>query len=603
MNDSTLRVHGKQISQNNTTIEPFLMSVLSYRLEAISREMVNTVMKASKSAVIKNSRDLSCGLLTYDHRLLCVEDVVPVHVTALELTTEPITRFFDDIKEGDAYLNNCPYTGGTHHADITVCVPVFYKGEPMFWALSRSHHADIGAPIPSTYLPEAATIYEEGMHFPCLRVQREFRDLEDIIRMCRMKIRVADLWYGDYLAQIGACRNAERRLKELLDRYSPEVVKKFIEEWMEYGSRCAIHEIQKLPEGQWTYETRHDPVPGVADEGVPVKVTVITDPANGFVTVDARDNMDCVKGGINLSEACATASCRIGVFYNLDANIPHNEGSSSRIKVLLRDGCVVGRPTYPVGTSVATTNVNARLITAVSSCFSQMGDNRGMGEFAYSQSSGEAVISGLDASRDNQEYVNQVFIGYGGGPGLHGYDGWLLSGAACDGGQMRLDSIEIDESMYPIVVKSRKIAKNSLGNGQWDGSPALEGEYGPLNSSMTAYWGSDGDVNPPLGVLGGGNSITSLNWKRKKDESIEILKPFGSDTFEPSEFIGFRTCGGGGYGPPVKREPNRVVDAVNREWISPERATEIYKVALILSGNGIDYVLDEEGTHVLRNGG
>ena len=99
-----------------------------------------------------------------------------MHVTALELTTIPITQFFDDVREGDAYLNNCPYTGATHHADITVCVPVFCDGEPMFWALSRSHHADIGAPIPSTYLPEAATIYEEGMHFPCVRIQEDYAD-------------------------------------------------------------------------------------------------------------------------------------------------------------------------------------------------------------------------------------------------------------------------------------------------------------------------------------------------------------------------------------------------------------------------------------------
>ena len=172
---------------------------------------------------------MSCGLLTYDHRLLCVEDVVPVHVIALELTTMPITEFFDDIKEGDAYINNCPYTGATHHADITVCVPVFCGGEPLFWALSRSHHADIGAPIPSTYLPEAATIYEEGVHLPCVRVQENFKDKHDIIRMCRTKIRVGEIWYGDYLAQIGACRTAERRLKELVERYGIATIRDYIE--------------------------------------------------------------------------------------------------------------------------------------------------------------------------------------------------------------------------------------------------------------------------------------------------------------------------------------------------------------------------------------
>lgn len=581
-------------------IEPFMLSVLAHRLEAINREMINTVMKASRSAVIKNSRDMSCGLLTYDHRLLCVEDVVPVHVTALELTTRPISEFFDDIREGDAFLNNCPYTGGTHHADITVCVPVFCGGEPLFWALSRSHHADIGAPIPTTYLPNAKTIYEEGMHFPCVRVQEGYKDKRDIIRMCRMKIRVSEIWYGDYLAQVGACRVAERRLKELVERYGLATIKSFIEAWMDYGERCAVAEIRKLPRGSWSYETRHDPVPGVADDGVPVKVTVSIDPDEAIVTVDARDNGDNVPGGINLSEACATASCRIGVFYNLDAGIPHNDGSASRIRVLLRDGCVVGRPRYPVGTSVATTNVNARLITAVTCCFAQIGEPYGMAEFAYSQSIGEAVISGNDTRKGNHPYVNQVFIGYGSGPGLNGHDGWVLSGAACDGGQMALDSIEIDESMYPIVFESRCIAKDTLGSGEFDGGPALEGSYGPLAGEMTAIWGSDGDIGASKGVLGGRDAAPSGNWKRSRNNQRKKLAPFGDTVCAPGEFVHFRTCGGGGYGDPRRRDPAKVAATVNREWLSRKRAEQVYGIRLKRAANGVDVVVDEAATAKLR---
>ncbi|MCG8359636.1 MAG: hydantoinase B/oxoprolinase family protein, partial [Kiloniellales bacterium] len=190
-----------------------MLSVLASRLSSIVREMNATLMKSSRSSVIKNSRDFSCGLLTFDHRLLSVEDCIPIHIAALNLSTEPITKFFDDIHEGDAFMNNCPYTGNSHHADMTLCVPVFCDGEPLFWTLARAHHADIGAPVPSTYLPEAKTIYEEGIHLPCVRIQEDFKDKDDIVRMCRMKIRVSDLWYGDYQAQVGACRVGERRLK------------------------------------------------------------------------------------------------------------------------------------------------------------------------------------------------------------------------------------------------------------------------------------------------------------------------------------------------------------------------------------------------------
>ncbi|MFB2553770.1 hydantoinase B/oxoprolinase family protein [Ensifer soli] len=584
------------------TIEPHMLSVLSSRLSAIVREMNATLMKSSRSSVIKNSRDFSCGLLTFDHRLLSVEDCIPIHIAALELATKPITEFFDDIRPGDAFMNNCPYTGNSHHADMTLCVPVFVGDQPMFWTLARAHHADIGAPIPSTYLPEAKTIYEEGVHLPCVQIQQDFRDRADIIRMCRTKIRVADLWYGDYLAQVGACRVGERRLNELADRYGLDVIRAFIREWMAYGERRMDAEIRKLPKGTWSFSTRHDPVPGIADDGIPVNVTVEIRPEDGEIIVDATDNIDCIAGGLNLTECTATAACRIGVFYNLDPTLPHNEGSASRIKIRLRENCALGIPRYPVGTSVATTNLSSRLITAVAACFAELGEPHGMAEMAYSQALGEAVISGNDATRDDLPYVNQIFVGYGGGGAIHGHDGWLASGAACDGGQMALDSIEINEAMYPILIESRGCAVDSGGPGEWEGAPGIEGVYRPLAGRMTAFWGSDGDVTPARGVRGGGDAATSGNWLRRSDGTIRTLPAFGDVTIGADEAIAFRACGGGGYGDPRKRDVARVLRSVRRGWITPERARDVYGVAIVPATDGLGVEIDEDGTRALRAG-
>lgn len=584
-------------------IDPFLMSVLASRFEAIIREMTNTVMKASRSAVIKNARDMSCGLLTYDHRLVSVEEGIPIHITALDLTTRPITEFFDDIEEGDAFINNCPYTGTTHHADITICVPVFVDGEPLFWSLSRSHHADVGAPLPTTYLPYARTVYEEGMHFPCVRIQRSFRDLKDIVRMGLYKIRVNHIWYGDYQAQIGACRIGERRLKELVQRYGKDTIKAFIEEWIEYGKRRAIAAIKQFPKGTWTYETRHDPVPTVADEGVPIRVSVTVDPDEGMITVDARDNVDNVNGGINLTEATSTGSCRIGVFYNLDPTIPHNEGSASRIKVLLRDGAVVGRPKYPVGTSVATTNINDRLVGAVASCFAQMGKPYGMAEGGYMQPIGMAVISGVDSRKSNQPYVNQMFIGYAAGPGLNGYDGWITFCGADNGGMIVLDSVEIDESMYPIIVEGRWLERDTLGCGEFDGAPGTKLIFRPIADDMTVIYCSDGEENPARGVLGGLDGAPALNFHRHADGTIEKLPGFHQVVCRPGEAVLSITGAGGGYGDPLDRPPEKVAASVNRGWLSRERAEKIYRVALKPAANGVDVEVDADRTAGLRRAG
>jgi N-methylhydantoinase B len=582
-------------------IDPFLMSVLASRFEAIIREMTNTVMKASRSAVIKNARDMSCGLLTYDHRLISVEEGIPIHITSLDLTTRPITEFFDDIEEGDAFINNCPYTGTTHHADMTLCVPIYFDGEPLFWALSRSHHADVGAPLPTTYLPYARTVYEEGMHFPCVRIQKNYEDIKDIVRMGLMKIRVNNIWYGDYQAQVGACRTGERRLKELVERYGKETIKTFVEEWIEYGKRRAIAAIREFPKGTWTYETRHDPVPTVADEGVPVRVSVTVDPDEGKITVDARDNIDCVDGGINLTEATSSGSCRIGVFYNLDSTIPHNEGSASRIEVLLRDNCVVGRPRYPGGTSGATTNVNDRLVAAVASCFAQMGKPFGMAEGGYMQPIGMAVISGVDSRKDKQPYVNQMFIGYAAGPGLQNHDGWITFCGADNGGMIVLDSVEIDESMYPIVVEGRWLEQDTLGCGEYDGAPGTKLIFGPIaEDDVTVIYCSDGEANPAKGVLSGFNGAPALNFHRTADGKIEKLPGFHQVVCRPGEAVISVTGAGGGYGNPLDRPADKVAATVNRGWLSPERAEEAYGVALRLAENGVDYAVDEVRTGELR---
>lgn len=582
-------------------LDPVLLSVLSSRFEAIIREMTNIVMKASRSSVIKNARDMSCGILTYDHRLISVEEALPIHVNALELTTKPLTKLFDDISEGDAFLNNSPFYGGTHHADLTLCVPVFFEGEPLFWTLSRSHHADIGAPEPSTYLPFAPTIFQEGVHFPCVRIQENFEDKKDILRIGFQKIRAPNMWYGDYRAQVGACRTGERRLKELVTKYGVETIRLFIEEWMAYGERRAIAAIKALPAGTYEYEVCHDPVKGVADDGISVRAKVTVDPVEGLITVDVRDNPDCVAGGLNLSEACAVASCRIGVYYNLDATVPHNEGSSSRIIPLLRDGCVVGRPSHPTGTSCATSNVNERLANAVQCTFSQMGAPWGMAEGGGNFSAALGAVSGIDKRRGSPvEYITQLMMALSGGPANHGHDGWLTYECSVGNGIMVTDSIEVDEATYPILVDERRIDRDSIGPGQWNGAPAVRGSYRALDGEMSLYVCGDGGTFPAKGVLGGGAGAHCGTWQHDPDGSVQRLDDFFAGTIPAGAAVGYRSCAGGGYGDPLLRDPDRVAEDVNRHWMSESMAADVYGVVLTTHANGIDRFVDEDGTTTRR---
>lgn len=582
--------------------DPLLLAVLSNRMQSIVREMSNIVKKASRSTAITNARDFSCGLLTFDHRLVCVEEAMPVHVTAMDLSTRPITDLFDDVAEGDAFFSNSPYHGGTHHADMTLCVPVYLDGVPLFWTVARSHHADTGAHIPTTMDAYMRSVFEEGMHIPVVRFQSQYRDRDDVIRWCRHNIRESHIWYGDYQAQVGATRTAEERLKELGARYGRDTILAFLDAWMDYGRRRAKAAISALPAGTISWTCRHDPVPGVADDGVAITAKVTIQPEVGKIVVDLRDNPDCVNGGINLSEACAIGAGRIGVFYNLDPSLPHNDGSASCIDVLLRDGCIVGRPSYPAGTSNATMGINDRLINAVQCAFAQLGSPYGLAEGGTEFGSNMGVISGTDdRSGVSSPFINMLFLGLSTGPAVHGHDGWLTYEAPNGGGVLALDQVEIDEMTYPILVEERKIATNALGMGQWNGAPAMQGVYRPLSQVMTVAYCSDGDVNPPRGVVGGHNGTRALNGKRRADGSEVTLPAFHMEALNKGERMVFRTVSGGGYGAPFDRDPVRVAHDVDRGWIDIGVASETYGVVLTRAENGVDHVVDEGATKRLRS--
>jgi N-methylhydantoinase B len=194
--------------------DPILLAVMANRMESICREMMNTLLRSARSAVINQARDLSCSIVTAENELLASAEGLPVDVIGSEFLAEAMTELHSDIAEGDAYLHNDPYLGNTHSADHAILVPVFVDGERVFTAVAKAHQADCGNALPSTYAPTAKDVYDEGaLTFPCVRVQREYGNVEDIIRMCRARLRVPEQWYGDFLAALGAARIAERRLR------------------------------------------------------------------------------------------------------------------------------------------------------------------------------------------------------------------------------------------------------------------------------------------------------------------------------------------------------------------------------------------------------
>jgi N-methylhydantoinase B len=187
-----------------------------------------------------------------------------------------------------------------------------------------------------------------------------------------------------------------------------------------------------------------------------------------------------------------------------------------------------------------------------------------------------AVISGRDPRTGNRPFMNSLFLMHTGGPGAPRADAWLTTVHIGDLGLCYLDSVEVDELRYPIRVLRRGILPDTEGAGRHCGAPAGICEYGPVDTTIEAWFSSDGTINAPLGVRGGQPGGRSGQFKRGRDGQLTAVPPCGGVNLSPGETLVSICCGGGGYGPPEARDPNLVRADLAEGWITPARAASVY---------------------------
>ena len=575
-----------QIKSDQLKIDPVQLLVMANRIDGITREMTNTLVRTARSATLV-ARDFSCSIADADHELFAAPEGIPVHVFGTGLLCESMADLHPDFREGDAFLHNDPYLGNSHPADHTVMVPVFYQGEHIFTCCVKAHQADVGNAIPTTYTPKALDVYQEGaLIFPCVKVQEDYQDVGDIIRMCQKRIRVPQVWYGDYLGMLAAARVGEERVKNFCDKFGLDTVKLFVQEWKDYCERVADSAIRQLPKGHVHAQTALDPFPNVPD-GIPLQAEVDIDPDAGQITIDMRDNQDCTPTGLNLSQSTATNAAISGVLMVLnsdrDAKAPvvlNNAGSFRRFHVKLRENCVVGIPRHPASCSMATNTVADRAMSMIYSAFAQLGDGFGLAEPCFGSGPFQGVVSGYNHRRQ-EPYVLQLFSGTAGGPGGPQSDGWLTLFIPAGNGLLYMDEAEVIEQKYPFMIWDNRVRPDSEGPGRNRGAPGNICIYGTLDEDMEVHYSLDGSVNPPQGVLGGGPALGPSAELQDPDGTWTHLPDIvGEQVVPPRHAIVSLSAGGGGYGDPHTRDPHAILIDVVEGYISAARAKDAYAVAL-----------------------
>jgi len=580
---------------NDKTLNGADLAILINRLEGVARKMTNTLYRTGRSGVLNRARDFSCCIVTADSELLATADALPIHVlVGPDMMAESVKHFHPNLKRGDAFLHNSPYHGNSHAADHTILVPVIDdEGIHRFTVLTKAHQADCGNSVATTYVGDAVDVYNEGaLIFPAVKVQQDYQSIDDIVRMCEMRIRVPDQWRGDFRAMIGSARVGEREVLALGKEIGWDTLAAFTKQWFDYSEQRISARLAKLPKGKASAFSTHDAIPGTPVDGIRIVASIETFPETGRLEVDLTQNIDALPCGLNLSEACARSAVLIAAFNSIGGDIPRNAGSFRRIGIHLRENSIAGIPRHPTSCSVSTTNVADRVTHAVSLSFAQLSEGFGTAEFGGFLPPSCSVVSGVDP-RSGKRFVNQLFLGSTTGAGTPFGDCWLTYLHVGNGGMCFVDSVELDEMYQPLWVAERRLLIDTEGAGRNRGAPSLLVEFGPVGCEIEVGYVSDGCINAPRGVRGGHSGGAANQLRRSAAGCIpEVLPNCAQVKLSDGETILSICCGGGGYGEPAERSLALVEKDFKEGWISAERATKVYGLVLDASG-AIDRLASE----------
>jgi N-methylhydantoinase B len=577
-------------SPGTTAIDPITFSVLLNRLGTIATEMGVAISHTASSALLALSHDFSCTVYDGQGRQVAMKDALPIHTNSMHLVLDRIIEAFgDDIGEGDAIACNDPYSGNTHIGDLAIATPVFHDGELLFWTAIRAHQLDVGAPAPTSAWAGAKNVWQEGLILPPVKVFEGGVPRRDVIGVYLANVRWRDMLEGDLLAQIGAARVGARKLQELAVRYGSDTMRKFCDEAIEYGARRAAAEIEAMPDGTYHGEAWYDFGPETGEPDVRCTVTI----AGDTVEVDFTGSAAQHAGSMNATYGVLQAAGGIPLLMAIDPDIPHNEGCLRRVKVTAPEGTLCNAA-YPAATALATVLPGDVMQEAVTRALVHAIPERVAAGNCHL--SNVPMLTGVDP-RTGVYWGFETWNGGGGGGAAPGADGWPMHG--CNGAQggLHCAPVESTELLRPVVFEHWELEPDSMGLGEWIGGAGARSAIRPLHDVSVIYC-CDGQLNPPCGLLGGtpgaggGSYIEERESGRRRFLGREVYAQMTPDEV----WVGVST-GGGGYGDPLNRSPERVREDVRGGIYSAAAAREVFGV--VLAGGG-DLAVDVAATDAAR---
>jgi N-methylhydantoinase B len=565
-----------------STLDPITLAVIQNGLQQVCNEMDLAFVRAAFSPVISEALDRSDGIYAAEDGALVAQGELglPVFVGTMQFSSRAVIERVREkgwkLDPGDVFIVNDPYLGGTHLMDVRFVKPFFYKGKLWSWLANTGHWPDTGGMVPGGFSANATEVEQEGLRLPPVKLYKKGVLDEEILSIILSNIRIADQRIGDIKAQAAALATGEKRLTALLDRYGAATVEAAIAELRRRAAQQMRAKIARIPEG--TYEG-HAVVDsdGVVDEPLHIRLKMTRTPQGELVFDFAGSSPPC-RGPMNSVIATTRSSVYLAVKH-VFPDVPINAGTFEPLKVIDPEGTFLYAK-YPRPVSGCAAEVSQRIAEAVFSALVKAIP----GELfaAPAGTSGNLALGGSDPKK-NRAYIMYVISG-GGYGGNAASDG--LSNGCSTIGISKTTPIEVMEQYYPVLFEEYSLHEGSGGPGEQRGgfgvNYAIRVRRGASRASMVMDHGRVG----PQGALGGKDGgLNTVEVQRKngiyrpphlsKDQDIELA---------PGDVVRVSTPGGGGYGDPFKRDPQKVARDVSRGYYTREQAEKLFGVALRADG-------------------
>jgi N-methylhydantoinase B len=564
------------------------LEIIKASLSGIVQEMQNSLFRTGFSTIVRESQDASCAIMNAIGDVVAQHVVLPLHIGSFPACCEAVLREYDDITEGDAFLINHPYEGGSPHApDMAVITPVFVEGELLAFCGSIAHKSDIGGPVPGSCSGQAKEIFNEGLHLPAVRYQRDFQRNRDIERIIASNSRTPELVLGDIRGQLGSSRLGEQRVRELTAKYGVSTTLASFDKLLSLAETRMRAAIAEWADGRYEAERFVD------DDGVrlnqPVRVHVVVEKKGENITFDFTGSDDQAVGPANIRPPLVRGAIAYCLIALVDPHMFINSGMMRAFELKVRDGSVMN-PRFPAPVNTYNPTVHAT-VESVFAALAHIMPAKARADGCGSRS----IILGGRSTKAGQSYVQYEIVG--GGAGARAVrDG--ASGTSVNQSNAKIAPIEIIESEFPTRVLSFELIRDSGGVGAFRGGLGIRREYVNLQDARFSIR-STKHVIAPNGVAGGGKGRTGdiiVNAGRVDEKRLPTR--YADYPLKAGDVFCLDTPGGGGSGDPLARDPQRVVADVNEGYVSLEAAGRDYGIAL--RRNGKRYELDAAATARLR---